>query len=154
MGIAKESNLAIEGFVTLQLPCRYSYLRMIRQSVTDISARSGLTEFQTAQLEMAVDEACANVIEHSYGGERGASRPDHPGLRINLMQCRDRVVVEIYDRGAGFDVDKQRPISPDEYVAAQRERGLGLYIIQKFVDDLQYERGGSAGNCLRLTKRL
>ena len=64
------------------------------------------------------------------------------------------MVVEIYDRGSGFDVDKQRPISPDEYVAAQRERGLGLFIIQKFVDDLQYERGGSAGNCLRLTKRL
>ena len=154
MGATKDTSLAIEGFVTLQLPCRYSYLRMIRQSVTDMSARSGLTEFQTAQLEMAVDEACANVIEHSYGGERGANRPDHPGLRINLMQCRDRVVVEIYDRGSGFDVDKQRPISPDEYVAAQRERGLGLFIIQKFVDDLQYERGGSAGNCLRLTKRL
>ncbi len=154
MGAPKESSLTIEGFVTLHLPCRYSYLRMIRQSVTDMCARSGLTEFQTAQLEMAVDEACANVIEHSYGGERAGSQPDHPGLRINLMQCRDRVVVEIFDRGTGFDVEKQRPVTPDEYMQAQRERGLGLFIIQKFVDDLQYERGGSAGNCLRLTKLL
>lgn len=152
--MGKEPALAIEGFVTLHLPCRYSYLRMIRQSVTDMSARAGLSEFQTAQLEMAVDEACANVIEHSYGGEKHAARADHPGLRINLMQCRDRVVIEIYDRGAGFNYDKARPIQPEEYLAAQRERGLGLFIIQKFVDDLQYERNGPAGNCLRLTKLL
>lgn len=151
----KERELAIEGFVTLHLPCRYSYLRMIRQSVTDMSARAGLSEFQAAQLEMAVDEACANVIEHSYGGEAGAaSNPDHPGLRINLMQCKDRVVIEIFDRGSGFGFDAHRVIQPEEYLSDQRQRGLGMFIIQKFVDDVQYERGTSSGNCLRLTKML
>lgn len=148
-----ENNLVIEGFVTLHLPCRYSYLRMIRQSVMDICARAGLSEFKTAQLEMAVDEACANVIEHSYGGETSpTSNPNHPGLRINLMQCRDRIVVEIFDRGIGFDFDSQRSIDPDEYVREERQRGLGMYIIRKFVDEVTYERGTSAGNCLRLTK--
>lgn len=151
----KSNNPAIEGFVTLHLPCRYSYLRMIRQSVTDMSARAGLSEFQAAQLEMAVDEACANVIEHSYGGEAGAANnPDHPGLRINLMQCKDRVVVEIFDRGAGFEFNNQKVVEPDEYLESERQRGLGMFIIQKFVDDVQYERGTSSGNCLRLTKLL
>jgi serine/threonine-protein kinase RsbW len=152
---SRNSNLAIEGFVTLHLPCRYSYLRMIRQSVTDMSARAGLSEFQAAQLEMAVDEACANVIEHSYGGEAGAANdPDHPGLRINLMQCKDRVVVEIFDRGAGFEFDRQPVIPPEEYVDRERQRGLGMFIIQKFVDDVRYERDAESGNCLRLTKLL
>ena len=151
----KDKSLTIEGFVTLHLPCRYSYLRMIRQSVTDMSARAGLSELQAAQLEMAVDEACANVIEHGYGGEAGAAtNPDHPGLRINLMHCKDRVVVEIFDRGVGFEFDRQKVISPEEYVERGRERGLGMFIIQKFVDDVQYERGTSSGNCLRLTKLL
>jgi serine/threonine-protein kinase RsbW len=151
--MSADSNLAIEGFVTLHLPCRYSYLRMIRQSVMDISARAGLSEFKTAQLEMAVDEACANVIEHSYGGEANAvANPNHPGLRINLMQCKDRIVVEIFDRGVGFDFENQRSIEPAEYVQAERQRGLGMYIIRKFVDDVTYERGTSSGNCLRLTK--
>lgn len=148
-----DNNVVIEGFVTLHLPCRYSYLRMIRQSVLDICARAGLSEFKTAQLEMAVDEACANVIEHSYGGEASAaSYPNHPGIRINLMQCRDRIVVEIFDRGKGFDFDSQRSIDPDEYIKDGRQRGLGMYIIRKFVDDVTYERETAAGNCLRLTK--
>ena len=151
----QDANLAIEGFVTLHLPCRYSYLRMIRQSVIDMCARAGLSEFKAAQLEMAVDEACANVIEHSYGGEQVAvNNTNHPGLRINLMQCKDRIVVEIFDRGAGFDFDAHQVVDPDTYVANQRNRGLGMFIIQKFVDDLSYERGTSSGNCLRLTKLL
>jgi len=151
----KDEELSIEGFVTLHLPCRYSYLRMIRQSVLDMSARAGMSEFKAAQLEMAVDEACANVIEHSYGGEAAtANNPNHPGLRINLMQCRDRIVIEIFDRGKGFDFDRQGVIEPDEYVLHERQRGLGMFIIQKFVDDVSYERGTSSGNCLRVTKLL
>lgn len=153
MSGSTSKDLAVEGFVTLHLPCRYSYLRMIRQSVMDISARAGLSEFKTAQLEMAVDEACANVIEHSYGGEATAvANPNHPGIRINLMQHKDRLVVEIFDRGAGFDFNKQRSVDPEEYVQTDRQRGLGMYIIRKFVDDIAYERAGTSGNCLRLTK--
>ncbi|MCS6770644.1 MAG: ATP-binding protein [Kiritimatiellae bacterium] len=151
--MSPEKDLKIEGFVTLHLPCRYSYLRMIRQSVLDICARAGLSEVKTAQLEMAVDEACANVIEHSYGGEANATaNPNHPGIRINLIQCKDRVIVEIYDRGKGFDFDNQPSIDPETYVLEGRQRGLGMYIIRKFVDDAIYERGTPAGNCLRLTK--
>lgn len=145
----------IEGFVTLHLPCRYSYLRMIRQSVLDMSARAGMSEFKAAQLEMAVDEACANVIEHSYGGETATmSNPNHPGLRINLMQCNDKIVIEIFDRGKGFDFEDQSIVHPDEYLDKGRQRGLGMFIIQKFVDDVSYERATSSGNCLRVTKRL
>ncbi len=148
-------DMAIEGFVTLHLPCRYSYLRMIRQSVIDMSARAGMSEFNAAQVEMAVDEACANVIEHSYGGETTiGNNPNHPGLRINLMQCRDRIVIEIFDRGKGFDYEKQGVIDPDQYIENERNRGLGMFIIQKFVDEVSYERGTSSGNCLRLTKFL
>jgi serine/threonine-protein kinase RsbW len=155
MTASSDKSLSIDGFVTLHLPCRYSYLRMIRQSVVDMSARSGLSEFKAAQLEMAVDEACANVIEHSYGGEAAAlHNPNHPGLRINLMQCRDRIVVEIFDRGRGFDFDGHMTMDPGEYIEAERNRGLGMFIIKRFVDDVAYERGTSSGNCLRLTKLI
>ncbi len=151
----QENGNSIEGFVTLHLPCRYSYLRMIRQSVIDMSARSGMSEFKSAQLEMAVDEACANVIEHSYGGEASAANnPNHPGLRINLMQCKDRIMIEIFDRGRGFDFEEQKIIDPSDYVDNDRQRGLGMYIIRKFIDEVDYEHGTSSGNCLRLTKLL
>jgi serine/threonine-protein kinase RsbW len=116
-----EKEPGIEGFVTLHLPARYGYLRIIRQSVLDIAARAGLTEYKAAQLEMAVDEACTNIIEHSYGGEvEDVTDPEHPGLHVQLTYSRRSILIDLCDYGRGFDFDEQRPISPDEFVQAQR----------------------------------
>lgn len=144
-----------DGVITLRTPSRYSYLRTIRQSVTDLCVRCGLSEFKAAQLEMAVDESCSNVIEHSYGGEAASlENASHPGLQVNLTHARDRIVVEIVDQGDGFDFEAQPAVAPSTYIDEARERGLGMYIIRRFVDDVTYERGTPTGNYLRLTKLL
>lgn len=150
-----DKKMVIRGFVTLHVPCRYSYLRIVRQSVMDLAARAGLTEFKAAQLEMAVDESCANIIEHGYGGETSQeNEPKHPGLRVNLIQGSDRVVVEILDHGKGFGFEEQQVIDPKQYVDQESQRGLGMYIIKRFVDDATYEASTRAGNLLRLTKLI
>ena len=155
MEFAGDKDKSIAGFVTLHVPCRYSYLRIIRQSVLDVCAMAGFSEFKAAQLEMAVDEACANIIEHSYGGEKeGDVKDQHPGLRLNLIQHDNRVEVEIFDFGEGFDFQGHEAADPDTFVARQQERGLGMYIIKRFVDDVAYDHASAHGNCLRLTKKL
>jgi serine/threonine-protein kinase RsbW len=142
-----------EDNFTLESPGRYSCLTNIRQAVLGVCARAGLEHERTAQLEMAVDEACSNIIEHSYGGE------DQPrlelaedALRVHFLRTRDRIVVEIFDRGTGFDFGSTPAVSPPDYLTTDRQRGLGLYIIRCFVDDASYQRGTPQGNCLRLTK--
>lgn len=143
------------GLVTLHIPARFAYLRVLRQSVLDTCARAGLSEFETAQLEMAVDEACANVIEHSYNERPGAeSGEPNDGIKVNLIQQKDCIIVEIYDRGAGFDSQSATCVTPEEYIDGEHERGLGLFIINRFVDKLEYERDTPCGNCLRLIKNI
>ncbi|MGA1194281.1 MAG: ATP-binding protein [Kiritimatiellia bacterium] len=155
---SEEQNKSSEparSFVTLDLPCKYRFLRMVRQAVTDLCARAGMSELKAASLEMAVDEACSNVMEHSYGGETDTRKePQHPGLRINLIQQDGKVLVEIFDRGRGFDFNDHIIMEPEQYMRDGHERGLGMYIIRKFVDDVAYERNTPYGHCLRMTKRL
>ncbi|MCA9450842.1 MAG: ATP-binding protein [Candidatus Omnitrophica bacterium] len=140
-----------EEVVTLHLPGKFSYLRIARQSVIDFCARAQLSEFKAAQLEMAVDEACSNIIEHSYGGEieDGTS-----GIQIILTQLPDAVKVEIFDFGTGFDVDNTPPVPPIQYIENCQTRGLGLYSISSFVDECAYTRNTNSGNCLKLVKRV
>ncbi|HOW97980.1 MAG TPA: ATP-binding protein [Kiritimatiellia bacterium] len=155
MTAENKKETGIRGYVTLHVPCRYSYLRVIRQAVLDLCARAGMTEFKSAQLEMAVDESCSNIIEHGYAGESEADlEPRHPGLRLNLIQHTDRVIVEILDRGKAFDFNERQVVEPDQYLEDERERGLGMYIIKRFVDEAEYEPATEAGNCLRLMKRI
>ncbi|MBA2501808.1 MAG: ATP-binding protein, partial [Pyrinomonadaceae bacterium] len=58
---------AIERKFTLQVPSSTENLAMIREIVGNIGTQAGLESADIAKLELAVDEACANVIEHAYG---------------------------------------------------------------------------------------
>lgn len=152
---AQDSQGAIEGFVTLHIPCQYSYLRIVRQSVTDLCVQAGVSEFKAAQLEMAVDEACSNIIESSGRGREPADDdPERRGLRVNLIQKRDRIVVELYDYGPGISVADEEVVDPKSYAEHPQGPGLGLYVIKRFVDEFHYEMGTRSGNCMRLTKLL
>jgi len=149
----KESGA--DGTVTIHLPCQFEYLRIARQSIIDFCIRAGLSDCKTAQLEMAVDEACANIIEHSYGKDpHNPTSSEHPGVQINLSTDEDRVMVEIIDYGSGYAEDTQQDIHPEEYIEANLQRGLGLYIINNFVDEVDYKRNAETGNHLRLVKLL
>ena len=146
---------ATADVVTIQTPARFSSLRLIRKAVAELCERSGLSEFKTSQLEMAADEACSNAIEHSYGGEAPSfQNAAHPGLTISLIRRERDVVVEITDRGTGFDFDGQPGTEPTRDFDASRQRGLGMFIIRRFVDTCSYERATPAGNVLRLTKNI
>lgn len=139
--------------VTVTVPGHYARLEVIREAVLHTCRLAGLAPARTAQLEMAVDEACSNIIEHSYGGENAAvRRAGDEGIRLRLVREPGRVVVEIFDRGDGFDFDQAPVVSPADYFEERRQRGLGMYIIRCFVDAVSYQRATPQGNCLRLTK--
>ncbi len=147
------------GVISVRMPCELGYLRVIRQNVRDFADHAGMDEAKLGQLEMAVDEACTNIIEHSYGrNPDGASAPAHPGLHLTMSQYADRVVIELKDFGRGFNYAETQSIAPETYLAGQRQRGLGLYIIRTFVDEADYEADYEAhpgeGNRLRLVKKL
>jgi anti-sigma regulatory factor (Ser/Thr protein kinase) len=53
--------------ISLHLPCAYRYLALVRDAALEFCQSVELGEFLSYQLEMAVDEACANVIETATG---------------------------------------------------------------------------------------
>jgi len=145
------------GVVTVHMPCELGYLRVARQNVRDFSDRAGMAPARIDQLEMAVDEACTNIIEHSYNrsAEVAASAAaPHPGLHLTMAHYGDRVEIELKDFGRGFNYGETQTIEPDSYLAGQRQRGLGLYIIRTFVDQAEYRADAALGNRLLLVKKL
>jgi len=141
----------IEGFVTLHIPCRSSYLRIVRQSVADLCIHAGLSEFKAAELEMAVDEACALIIDSNSEVNTNVDSQQQ-GLRLNLIRHRKSLVMELYDFGPPLDFHE---ILVPENIGNGSDTGeLGNYVISRLVDDVQYQSDDNGGNCLRLTKQL
>ncbi len=51
-----------------KFPARFDHLRAISVFVMDAIKESPFDERQRYAIDLAVDEACSNVIDHAYGG--------------------------------------------------------------------------------------
>ena len=62
----------------LQVPGQFDHLEQISKFVEQSGVEAGLDTTAICRCQLAVDEACTNIIEHAYQGE-GRGNPGHKG---------------------------------------------------------------------------
>lgn len=106
-------------------------LRPTRRTVASFARSCGLSEEQTAALELAASELAGNSIRH--GGGSGT---------LAMWRTAEAAVVEFGDRGQITDpLTGRRPPGPD---------GQGLYTVNQLCDLVQL-RSGPGGTTVRIT---
>ncbi len=133
----------------LTVPGRFEQLARIAEFVTQAARDAGLSDDDVFHVEMAVDEACSNVIEHAY-----AERAGDIELTCSSPET-GRLEIVIHDEGAPFDPDSvPSPKIGNEFnLDALQEGGLGLYFMRKLMDDVRFEFRPGQGNTLFMVKR-
>ncbi len=139
---------AIEQIFVLQVPSSTENLALIREFVTTVGAQAGLAEIEVANLELAVDEACANVIEHAYGHDATKE------VTVSANFDGDTITFVIEDTGNGFDPGQIKQEELESLIAKRKDGGLGMRLIKTLMDEVQYEIGPGQKNELRMTKRI
>jgi serine/threonine-protein kinase RsbW len=128
-------------------PGRFSSLAKIARFVRQAARDAGLNDQATYEVELAVDEACTNIIEHGYGGE-GRGRIECTCLTTDAGLC-----ITLKDWGSPFDpIVVPRP-KRDVPLAKLRSRGAGLDLIQASMDKVRYDRAPGGGNVLMMVKK-
>ncbi len=89
----------------------------------------------------AFGEAFNNVALHAYARDGG-------DLDVEIDIEPDRLVIRLVDRGDGFDL----AAVPAPDLAALPESGLGVFIMESCMDEVDYRRGPP--NVLRMIKRF
>lgn len=138
-----------EGAVyTLIVPGEVTSLSLVRRMLIHLSEMAGFPEEDIGQIEIAVDEACTNVIEHGYR----VVQPKPP-VRVEVRFNEEKLVVDIVDEGAPFNFEKHiMPVFPDHWDQGHT-RGVGLFIIKECMDESSYTQLPDQKNRLRLVKR-
>lgn len=131
----------------ITLPAEVDSLEKIQAFIAEFGQRHKLPAEAAADLELAVDEACSNIIEH---GCRGMN-PGEISLALQLEP--GRVAVEIRDQGRGFDPDKIPPPNIHAPLEERKAGGLGWFLIGELMDQVEYRREAS-GNILTFSRRL
>ncbi len=123
---------------TLVVPSETRQLAQVRNFVVKHARQANVGETHIEALRLAIDEACANVIEHAYQG--------NPDEEVHLVMTIEstRVVVQIRDRGRPFDRAAYRRPNVMELSRKRKSGGLGVDIIRRLMDEVEYlNRGGT-----------
>lgn len=139
---------SFERKFALHVPSSTENLVLIRDFVSAIGAQVGFDENEIARLALAVDEACANVIEHAYGSDETRE------VTVRAAVEEGEIHFDIIDTGRGFDPSLIKTEAVEELVKQRRSGGLGLRLIRTIMDDVQYRIVPGEMNELRMTKRL
>lgn len=118
------------------------------ECVTQWATKAGFDERALYEIQLAVDEACANVVDHAYQGA-------DPGDIEVFCRLDDQVLtVRVRDWGKGFDLDT---VEDPDLEAPLEERslgGLGLFLVRQVMDSVQFTSDPELGNELMMSKRL
>jgi serine/threonine-protein kinase RsbW len=139
---------SVERTFQLHVPSSTENLAMIREFVGRVGERAGMDTAELTKLELAVDEACANVIEHAYGSD--STREVTVKATVDL----EAVQIEIVDTGRGFDPALVQQVDLDKLISQRKSGGLGMRLIKSLMDEVQYEIVPGQKNELRMVKRL
>lgn len=128
----------------LEVPADENNLSDVRDFIAGICDRAGFSKSETNNTKLAVDEACTNIIKHAYKEKSG-------DIRIDVQAERGKVEISIFDRGEPFDWSKVKEPDLDHYVEIGKKGGLGIYLMNRLMDDLSYS-ASPAGNRLYMMK--
>jgi anti-sigma regulatory factor (Ser/Thr protein kinase) len=107
---------------------------------------AGLGSDISFRLALALEEAVANVIHHGFAGRR----PPHR-IEVRLAIGAASLIVTVIDNGIPFDPSSTPDPTLSLPVEQREPGGLGILLIRRMVDRVEYRRVGGE-NRLRLEK--
>ncbi len=146
-----EERAFFQHQMRFQLPTRDDTIEEANDLCSVLVEQSGMSEERGAALTVAFREAVDNAARH--GNKSQESRV----IDVGYLLDKDKVTLTITDEGDGFDTEMylRRGVHGNA-VAVARERneagrtgGLGIMLMLKCLDNLEYNY---AGNQVKLTK--
>jgi serine/threonine-protein kinase RsbW len=113
--------------------------RLIAQALEIVGVQADII----SDVEIALSEACANVLRHAKNGD---------AYEVRAGFNEERAFLEIIDQGDGFDPDAKAP--DGELVADESETGRGVMLMRALMDEVRFESHSGDGNTVILEKQL
>jgi len=138
--------VASSNLFELKVDTRLENLSVIADFITKTAKKLGV-EKDIHKVQVAIEEACVNIIKYAYGGEGGI-------IAISSELQNDDLVITITDKGKPFD-HTSIPLPDLESDIHKREiGGLGIHVMRKLMDNVKYSYDTEKGNQLIMRKKV
>jgi serine/threonine-protein kinase RsbW len=127
--------------VRLKLPREVDSVPAVRRLLRCALSILHVNRQDGADLEIALTEACANVVRHATGTDK---------YEVHLDVAEDMCAIDVVDAGAGFDATAAGTSAPDH----EHDRGRGLFLIRALSDSVRMDSQPRRGCLIHFEKRL
>jgi serine/threonine-protein kinase RsbW len=132
----------------LKIPSQSDNLAIIRDVVAKVASRVGFDADEASKIELAVDEACTNVIKHAYANNSNQM------IEVSIKVDQKKLIIIVADKGKGFNPDKIELPDLNESIKEGRKGGLGLCLIKTLMDKVEFEIKPGLKNQVKMIKYI
>lgn len=123
-----------------KIPGKPEYVGAVRMAISSLANIAGFDVEAIEDMKVAVSEACTNVVCH---GQKNVGSYDV------FCEINDELIrITVRDQGGGCDMGQYR--RPD--LDCPKEGGLGLFIIQTLMDEVDISSELGKGTQIRMVK--
>ena len=126
--------------IKMEIASNPQYVSVIRLTISGIANKIGFCLEDIEDIKVAVSEACTNAIKHSLDNK----------FSVEYTIFENGLTITIIDSGKGYDVDSIDVPNLEE----PKESGLGLFIIQSLMDEVEIKSNINYGTVIKMTKYL
>jgi serine/threonine-protein kinase RsbW len=129
--------------VRIRLPREAGSVPAVRRFLRGALAAMRVDRESGADLEIALTEACSNVVAHATGADR---------FEVRLDVGTDRCLVDVLDNGAGFDTSFDNTRTDPATPGPVSERGRGLQLIRALSENVRMSSSPLRGSLIHFEK--
>ncbi|MCP3941021.1 MAG: ATP-binding protein [Desulfobacteraceae bacterium] len=130
--------------IQLSIPSHPKYLQLVRAVMEKVTHTSGFTEDDSDHIILAVDEACSNIIKHSY-----MNNPEGK-IDISIEIHEKELKINVTDYGNQCDIKQMQSRDLKDI----KPGGLGIYIMNQVMDSVKYDCSSAMQNHVSMIKRM
>jgi len=106
----------------------------IKESIGEIMKEGGFCHREVLEVQLAVEEACANIVLHAYEVRTGF-------IYVLVSVEKDKLKIMIEDDGPPFDPTRHKTLHRTNRNDVDGPvGGWGIGLIRKLMDEITYER--------------
>ncbi len=134
--------------VEVRIPSRFGFEKVAMNTAASMAKLMGFSEDRIQDLKTAVGEACINAIEH--GNQMNALLP----VGVVLSMQPGQLEVKVLDDGNGMEAAPAAPDIDRKMTGEERARGMGMFLIQALVDEVEWVPKNDGQSFVRLVIRM
>lgn len=123
-------------------------LHLVRDFIEKKAQELNIDINTTNQIVVSVDEACTNIIKHTFKYDESNR------IEVEYKSEGHKFIIIIRYKGKSFDPSKKHNPNMKHYFAKYKVGGLGIPLMKKAMDKIEFEHTKPDLNSLTLIKEI